>query len=116
LPIVVMTPGKPDSGSTADVRFGSKADMRHPNGDVRFTPMCGRRPDAIGCKSDSSAAGFCFVEADDHAYQIEFHFALIHAAEESKWLPHPCDLDRMRNQMHQPKSKHPYPDRSDNGH
>jgi hypothetical protein len=59
------------------------------------------------CKSDSSAAGIYFVEADDHAYQIEFHSLLC--------LPHPCDLNRMLNQMHQPKSKHACPNRSDNG-
>jgi hypothetical protein len=29
--------------------------------------------------------------------------------------PHPCDLNRMLNQVHQYKSKHAYPDRSDTG-
>ena len=28
---------------------------------------------------------------------------------------HPCDLNRMLNQVHQYKSKHAYPDRSDTG-
>jgi hypothetical protein len=30
-----------------------------------------------------SAAGFCFVEADDHAYQIEFHSLLSKSNERS---------------------------------
>ena len=29
--------------------------------------------------------------------------------------PHPCDLNRQLNQVHQSKSKHAYPNRSDNG-